>query len=125
MMQQDPGGQLSQEKLISMLLWTVMHLGTLALLVYVLASNGIIQSLSVLTAGVAPELLAGNRILGFALIAVALMDYPALFILRRSQAEVKAGGGRSPFLLILAVFAFSPWIYLLVLVLMHRGMLPD
>ena len=34
MMKQDPGGQLSPERVISMLLWTLMHLGTLALAIF-------------------------------------------------------------------------------------------
>ena len=120
MMKQDPGGQLSPERVISMLLWTLMHLGTLALAIFTLMLSGLFSSFSYLPEGMADEQLSELRLIAGILLFVAASNYAALYFMRRNAAQQASVTSRHS---THAFMAVMPWIYLLVLYLMSTGII--
>ncbi|MCC7479443.1 hypothetical protein IT575_13445 [bacterium] len=92
-------------------------LGIACIALVALSANGLVSPLSIGTLG-DPDWLRNNRYFISVLSFVALMEYPSMLLVLASQFRKAQGQQKAQTALMLRLaFAFTPWIYLLILLL--------
>src|SRR5262245_1622138 len=112
-MNPDPGGQLSQSRIIELMLDTLLILGTLFLCWCGAAAYGLLAAPPLFFDGVPADVMEDKRSTVLILAFIAILDYPALLFIsaRQARGELQVTADNAPAKLRL-IFTSSVMMYI-------------
>jgi hypothetical protein len=120
-MNDDPGGQFSQEQIIQLILDSVLIGGSLFLCWCAAAAYGLVSAPPFIFDGVSSQTLEEKRMTILVIAGIAVLDYPALLFIsaRQARGELQVTADNSPQKLRL-VFTSAVLLYIIVLYFILR-----